>query len=143
MLALSLAFAISIRIGGLIIVGYFGLWGLLWCLHTAKEQQKSLNANLKKGQKKHGFLESFGHTGILKAIFWALAVCVAGFFAGLLLWPYAMQAPIKNSIESYHAMSQFAIAIRQIYNGEMVWSDALPWYYTPKFIFTTIPIRFL
>lgn len=140
MLALSLAFAISIRIGGLIIVGYFGLWGLLWCLYTAKEQQKSLNANLKKGQKKHSFLESFGHTGILKAIFWALAVCVAGFFAGLLLWPYAMQAPIKNSIESYHAMSQFAIAIRQIYNGEMVWSDALPWYYTPKFIFTTIPI---
>ena len=116
MLALSIAFAISIRIGGLIILGFFGLWGLLWVIEGKRWKE------------------------LPKTIGWAALVCVVGFFAGLLLWPYAMQAPLKNSMESYRAMSQFAIAIRQIYNGEMVWSDALPWFYTPKFILTTIPI---
>ena len=63
-----------------------------------------------------------------------------GYFAGLLIWPYAWQAPIDNVKESYGAMSQFAIAIRQVFEGEMLWSDKLPWYYTPKFILMTIPI---
>lgn len=134
MLALSLALAISIRVGGLIIVGYFGLWGLLWLfkyIGASKTQTKA-----RKGEKKSN------DTGkdVLRTVGYAVLICVAGFFAGILLWPYAMQSPIKNTIDSYQAMSQFAIAIRQIYEGQMVWSDALPWYYTPKFILTTIPV---
>ena len=139
MLAFSLAFAISIRIGALIIIGYFGLWGLLWIVFKTIADKNDLNAKLKKNQQK-GFFGAMDWGGISKTVAWALAICVVGFFAGLLLWPYAMQSPIKNSVDSYHAMAKFAIAIRQIYNGEMMWSDSLPWYYTPKFIFSTIPL---
>ncbi|MDY5968757.1 MAG: hypothetical protein SPJ13_01900 [Bacteroidales bacterium] len=124
MLAFSLAFAISIRVGGLIIIGYFGLWGIAWMF---------LRENT-KGAKVPCF-EGLGAT-LLRAA----AICVVGFFAGLLLWPYAWQSPINHSLESFRAMSQFAIGIRQIYEGQMVWSDALPWYYTPKFLLTTIPV---
>ncbi|MCQ2278333.1 MAG: phospholipid carrier-dependent glycosyltransferase [Bacteroidales bacterium] len=127
MLVLSLALAISIRIGGLIIIGYFGLWGLLWAISLRQK-----NDNQKKAD--------YDWNRFFRALGLAIAICIIGFFVGILLWPYAMQSPIKNSIDSYHAMSKFAIAIRQIYNGQMVWSDALPWYYTPKFIFTTIPV---
>lgn len=146
MLVLSLALAISTRIGGLIIIGYFGLWGLLWAIsrRNGAYTSNSIDApNIKSGSKntsskrpKH----SYDWSGLFRAFIYAVAICIIGFFAGLLLWPYAMEAPIKNSIESYHAMSKFAIALRQVYEGQMVWSDVLPWYYTPKFILTTIPI---
>lgn len=119
MLVLSLVIAVSTRIGGLIIVGFFGLWGILWII--ANRQCLELPK-------------------VLKTAGWALLVCLAGFFLGILRWPYAMQAPIANSIDSYHAMSQFAIGIRQIFEGQHVMSDALPWYYTPKFILMTVPL---
>ena len=131
MLALSLALAISTRIGGLIIIGYFGLWGLLWAFYR---KEGSAGKGTKKSAPKYDW------NGFFRTLGLAILVCIVGFFAGLLLWPYAMQAPFKNTIDSYHAMSQFAIAIRQIYEGDVMWSDALPWYYTPKFILTTIPI---
>lgn len=133
MLALSIAFAISIRVGGLILFGYFGFFGLLWLIKTMRENKKAAPAKGKGNATSPA-------NAIFKTILWAALVSIVGYFAGLLIWPYAWQAPIDNVKESYGAMSQFAIAIRQIFEGQMYWSDALPWYYTPKFILMTIPV---
>ena len=119
MLALSLAIAVSNRIGGLIVVGYMGLWGLLWLVRYGKK---------------------VGGATVAKAIAAAIAVSLSGFFAGIVLWPFAMQDPIANSIESFKLMSQFDVQLRQLFEGEMMMSGALPWYYTPKFMLMTIPI---
>ena len=119
MLALSLALAVSNRIGGLIAVGYMGLWGLLWLIRYGK---------------------SVGGATAAKAIAGALLVCSVGFFCGLALWPYALQDPIHNSIESFRLMSQFDVQLRQLFEGTMVMSSNLPWYYTPKFMLMTIPV---
>ena len=119
MLALSLALAVSNRIGGLIAVGYFGLWGLLWLIRYGK---------------------SVGGATVCKAIVAAVLVCAIGFFGGLLTWPYALQDPVHNSIESFKLMSQFDVSLRQLFEGQMAMSNTLPWYYTPKFMIMTIPI---
>ena len=119
MLALSLAIAVSNRIGGLIVVGYMGLWGLLWLIRNGKR---------------------VGAATVGKTILTAIAVCAIGFFAGLLLWPYALQNPVHNSIESFRLMSQFDVQLRQLFEGSMVMSSQLPWYYTPKFMLMTIPL---
>ena len=119
MLSLSLALAVSNRIGGLIVVGYMGLWGLLWLI----QNRKQLSA-----------------PAVAKTILVAVAVCVVGFFGGLLLWPFAMQDPIHNAIEAFRLMSQFDVQLRQLFEGSMVMSSSLPWYYTPKFMLMTIPI---
>lgn len=119
MLALSLALAISNRIGGLIVAGYMGLWGLLWLLQNGK---------------------AVGGRTVGKAILVAVATVAVGFFAGLLLWPYAMQNPVANSLESFKLMSQFDVQLRQLFEGVRYMSDDLPWYYTPKFMLMTIPI---
>lgn len=140
MLAVSIAFAISIRVGGLILFGYLALWGLAWLICSTRYRRNALNAQLRRGQTKTGFVAAIDSGATWTTIFWALVISLVGFLLSLIVWPYAAQAPFKHTIESYHAMSQFAIAIRQIYEGQMVWSDALPWYYTPKFIFTTIPV---
>lgn len=122
MLALSLALAISSRIGALIVVGYMGLWGLLWFIRYGK---------------------AVGGRTVAKVICVAVAVCATGIFGGMLLWPYAMQDPIHNAVESFKLMSQFDVQLRQLFEGEMVMSSALPWYYTPKFILMTIPVAVL
>ncbi len=119
MLSLSLALAVSNRIGGLIVVGYMGLWGLLWLIRYGK---------------------SVGGATIGKTIVAALMVCAIGFFGGLLLWPYALQSPVHNSIESFKLMSQFDVQLRQLFEGTMMMSSNLPWYYTPKFMLMTIPL---
>lgn len=119
MLALSLALAVSNRIGGLIVVGYMGLWGLLWLIRYGKH---------------------VGGATIAKAIAAAIAVSLTGFFAGIVLWPFAMKDPIANSIESFKLMSQFDVQLRQLFDGQMMMSGTLPWYYTPKFMLMTIPI---
>lgn len=135
MLAFSFAFALSIRVGALILIGYMGLWGLMWVIFTTLNNRTTI-----KGGKKESFLSAIDWSNTFKMIGYTLGICVVGFFAGLLIWPYAWQSPIHNTIDSYHAMSQFAINIRQVYNGAFLMSNELPWYYTPKFILTTIPI---
>jgi tetratricopeptide (TPR) repeat protein len=135
-LVLSIAFAISVRIGGLILFGYFGLLGLMFLIKVLMERRKSSKTKLKKQQTQEMPLAKY----LLKLILSAVAICVVGYFAGLLLWPYAMQSPIKNPIESFKAMSTFATSLRQLFEGTMQWSDYLPWYYTPKYILISIPI---
>lgn len=135
-LILSIALSISIRIGGLILFGYFGLLGLMYIFFMLM-QKKPMAADHfvtdnTKGEKS-GML-------ILKMIGMALVTCIVGYFAGLLLWPFAMESPIKNPLEAYKLMSNFDVAIRQVFEGTMQWSDMLPWYYTPKFILMTIPV---
>lgn len=135
-LILSIALSISIRIGGLILFGYFGLLGLMYLIFMLIRNKKPLEGDfitLNTRGEKTGVL-------IVKMIGIALAICIVGYFAGLLLWPFAMESPIKNPWEAFTLMSNFDIAIRQLFEGTTQWSDLLPWYYTPKYILMTIPI---
>lgn len=134
-LILSIALAISTRIGGLILFGYFGLFGLTFTIKMWKEGRQNNKLPNKKIADNDRFVPKF-----LKMVATAILICVVGYFLGLLLWPYAMQSPIKHSIESFKAMSSFATSIRQVFEGTMQWSDYLPWYYTPKYILMTIPV---
>lgn len=119
MFAVSFALAISNRIGALIILGYFGLWGLLWLIRYRKQVNGAI---------------------VAKTVCVALAVSIVGFFAGMLLWPFAMQNPVHNAMESFKLMSQFDVSLSQLFEGELMSSSDLPWYYTPKFMLMTIPV---
>lgn len=132
-LILSIALAISVRIGGLVLFGYFGLLGIVFLIQYIVRYNK-----LSKGKEREQALSPA--KAVLKMVVLGIAICVVGFFVGILIWPYAMQSPIKHSIESFNAMSSFATSIRQVFEGTLQWSDKLPWYYTPKYILITIPI---
>ena len=132
-LVLSIALSISTRAGGLILYGYFGLFGLIYIIKSAKRSKNEIST--KKRQTENNIWKQLG-----LMILMGLGICVIGFFLGLILWPYAMQAPINHTIESFKAMSNFDTALRQLFEGSLQWSDALPWYYTPKYILMTIPI---
>ncbi|MDR0970849.1 MAG: phospholipid carrier-dependent glycosyltransferase [Bacteroidales bacterium] len=118
MLSFSIALAISIRVGGLIVIGYFALFALVYYFWKQKSLKKEF----------------------LRVFLWGIAIVIVGYFAAILSWPFGMKAPIDNTKETLDSMTKFAIAIRQIYEGSSQWSDILPWYYTPKFILTTVPL---
>jgi tetratricopeptide (TPR) repeat protein len=80
---------------------------------------------------------------IRSKFFLLCGVSVISWFLSILLWPYALQGPVKNVIESYHVMAHFPSTFRQIFEGKVEWSDFMPWYYLPKSMFITIPVTVL
>jgi hypothetical protein len=143
-LILAIAFSISIRIGGLILFGFFGFFGLVYLINIVIEQKNELKAKPKQknfGKKTHTQSPNLIPFKIVKRLFLqGLFICVAGYFLGLLLWPFALQAPIQNPILAFQEMANFATSLRQLFEGSLQWSDAFPWYYTPKFMLMSIPV---
>lgn len=122
MLVLSVAFCISIRPGGVLLICYLLLFFLV---REVLKQWKCSSVNLKKPGK---------------GLFVLLLVALFSYFLGLLVWPYALENPVTGFWESYKVMTRFPTTIRQIFEGRQQWSDFMPWYYLPKLMLITIPL---
>lgn len=123
--AVSIAFATAVRFAGILIVAYFGLFGLIFYL---------------KRNWKIGLFKPQGKSEFGKLIAWGLGISAVGIILTILLWPFLLKHPIDNFKDTVENMSSFSTALRQLFEGTLQWSDALPWYYTPKYILMTIPI---
>ncbi len=122
LLTTTIAFSISIRSGGLILICYLFLVYLLYYFYN---YQKFNVINIKS---------------IRNRIFSILLISASAILLSLLLWPYAQRDPIHNIWKSYQVMSQFPTTVRQIFEGNTEWSDLMPWYYLPKYMAITIPL---
>ncbi len=124
-LTVGIAAAINVRVGGLILIGYIGLFSLIKLI--------SDTSLIKQVFGRH----------FLKLVFSVVAVVVIGFYAGMLYWPYGAQAPTKNPFLALKEMSNFSTGIRMLFEGNHLWSDEIPWYYIPKWIYITSPVFIL
>ncbi|WP_299579092.1 tetratricopeptide repeat protein [uncultured Sunxiuqinia sp.] len=122
LLIASIAFSVSIRAGGILLAFYLLFAGVLFYLLEYFDRRQIKWADVQR-------------TFLKLVVFSA-----AGYLLGLLLWPYALQNPIVNPWESYQVMTDFPTTIRQIFEGEFIWSDFKPWYYLPKYLLITIPL---
>ena len=122
LLTAAIAFSISIRSGGLILICYLFLFFILfYLLKYQKDNQIDL-------------------ASIRRKFFITLLISVTALLLSLLLWPYGQKDPVHNIWKSYQVMSQFPTTIRQLFEGKMEWSDLMPWYYLPKYMAITIPL---
>ena len=122
MLTLSMAFTMSIRAGGLIVICYLFLFTFLHFLIVFINERTIVIRD------------------IWNRAAWITGISVAAWILSILLWPFALQAPIKNVLESYQVMAHFPDTFRQIFEGRVEWSDFMPWYYLPKSMLITIPL---
>jgi len=122
LLVVSIAFSVSIRAGGILLVFYLLAAGFLYY---------SLGYIHKK---------KVGPDQVARIAVLLLIISAAGYLSGLLLWPYALQNPVINPWKSYLVMTRFPTTIQQIFEGEFIWSDHHPWYYLPKYMLITIPL---
>ena len=122
MLLLGIAFALSIRAGGLILICYMYLFFFIYYLNEYLNE-RSL------------FIKE-----ILIRLSWMIVITVVSIMLSIILWPYALQSPFRNILESYHVMAHFPGTFRQIFEGKYEWSDFMPWYYIPVSMVITIPV---
>jgi len=123
LLGLAIAFTTSVRIGGLILFGYLGLALITYFI-------------LKPFYLKQIFSTKLCLVRLLGQI---LVILLTGYFAGLLFWPFALQNIFQNPLESLQVMEHYKVSIRQIFEGEWLWSTQLPWYYLPKWLLISTP----
>ena len=125
-LAFGIGLSISVRIGGLLLIAYQFMFLGLYTIFFKPFKNTSKP------------VISFINSGLVLAM-----VSIAGYFLGLVLWPYALEDPIKNPLESLQVMTNFTASLKQAFMGDFIWSDNVPWYYTPTYILITTPIIIL
>ena len=117
-LIVSIAFTISIRPGGLLLIAYMWLFAGLRYIQLYKTDFRKL----------------------MQEAIPLLYITFTSYFAGLLFWPYALENPVWHPIQSSIVMTDYYVTIRQLFEGILYWSDQLPWYYLIKYIAITIPL---
>jgi tetratricopeptide (TPR) repeat protein len=122
----GMAFAISIRIGGVLIYCYVLLFVSLWFFYLHQTGTVRVHLQL-----------------IAKAMVLMVVVLIVSYSLGIMLWPWALESPIKNPLESLALMNHYPTSVRQIFEGRLYWSDEFPWYYLPKYLLITLPIILL
>jgi tetratricopeptide (TPR) repeat protein len=121
-LTISIAFSISLRAGGLLLLCYLFFFFCIFCLFGYLQENKIDFAEIR-----------------IK-FFWICGITVVSWILSILLWPFALHGPVKNVIESYRVMAHYPATFRQIFEGKVEWSDFMPWYYLPESILITVPI---
>ena len=121
-LTLSIAFCISIRAGGIILICYMFFFFLVFYLFKYYRQRK-VNVN-----------------EIIRKIAWMSVISLVAILLSSLLWPYALQDPFRNIIDSYKIMAHYPATFRQLFEARVEWSDYMPWYYLFKSMAITIPL---
>jgi len=122
LLTASIAFSISIRAGGLLLICYLYFFFFVFYLINYLRD------------KKIDFIE------IRSKLLWVMGITVVAWLLSTLLWPFALQSPVRNILESYRVMAHYPDTFRQIFEGKAEWSDFMPWYYLPKSMSITIPL---
>jgi len=124
-LAVGIALAINVRVGGLLLIAYFGFF--VGVAHLWKPELRAKLTNVKHLTK---------ITGI------GLLVSALGYFGGQLFWPWARKSPLTNPLKALGEMESFDTAIQILFEGKRIWSEVVPWYYIPKWMTIGSPIFF-
>ncbi|MGC9341773.1 MAG: hypothetical protein ACP5E3_03660, partial [Bacteroidales bacterium] len=124
LLALGIGFTTSIRIGGLILVPYLFMFSGLYLVFSRWPWKFMSGPYLK-----------FAGKGLI----YILLISFVAYFLSILPWPYALQDPINNPFKALGMMSNITVALRVMFEGKVIWSDSLPWYYVPRNMWVTIP----
>ena len=127
-ISLGIAFTISIRIGGLLLIPYVFMFAGLYAWFHKFEFKRFSREWLKM---------------VWKGLLYMAAISVAAYVISLIPWPYGLQKPLKNPLEALSVMSNISVAIRVLFNGAIHWSNMLPWYYISMNIIYTVPVVLL
>lgn len=127
-ICIGMAWTISIRIGGLILIPYAFMFAGLYLLINKWEFR---------------LFSREGYLMIRKGLILLIIISAASYILALLAWPFGLQKPIQNPLEAFRLMANITVAIRVLFNGEIFWSNKLPWYYYSMYILYTVPVLIL
>lgn len=122
-LAGGVAIAFGTRAGGLILLPYIVMFiGLAFLL-------------------RNGFAALFKNIKLTgQYIAYGIVPIIAGLLIGILFWPYAMVDPFNHIPESLSGLTKYAINIRMLFEGKMIFGKDVPSTYLFTWIFNTVPL---
>ncbi len=123
LLGAAIAFTVSVRAGGLILFAYLGLFLTLHLVWKPFELKQIVSTK----------------PVVVRLLGQGIVIFIIGWFAGLLFWPFALQNVFVHPLESLSLMEHYKVSIRQIFEGNLIWSTQLPWYYLPKWFWIATP----
>jgi tetratricopeptide (TPR) repeat protein len=124
-IGLGIAFTISIRIGGLMLIPYIFMFAGLYVWFNKWEFKRFSKSWLSM---------------VWKGLIYLLIISISAYFISLIPWPYGFQKPLKNPFEALSLMSNISVSIRVLFDGAIHWSNMLPWYYISMNILYSVPI---
>lgn len=123
LLYLGISLAVGVRIGGILAIGFVGFTLLIMAISKRKELFQTT---------------TFAAIG-LKALFIAM-VCLLGTLTGLLSYPNFWLHPTTHVQSALRVMQDFPTIVPVLFEGQMMTSQTIPWYYLPKYLGITIPL---
>lgn len=111
---IALGLTIDIRVAGILLIPYMFAW-IIWQYLLFKEKREMLR----------------------KMIVPVIIISVAGYFFSSLFWPYALQNPLTHPLKALAELSNFKVALMQLYEGERISSAYLPTTYLIHNFFIT------
>ncbi|NND08231.1 MAG: phospholipid carrier-dependent glycosyltransferase [Saprospiraceae bacterium] len=122
-LTIGIAMSVGVRVGGVLVIAYAGLFLGLHFIYT------------------YGPSAIFSNIQRVKEYAIALLVPSSiGFLISLLVWPYGLIDPLTHVPEAFAAFENFQTAIKVLFAGEMVWSSDIPFRYIITWMMITWPI---
>lgn len=121
---LSLWFTNSIRIGGLLLFGYLGLFLLVKWVGIVRSQSF-----------KTGIQLIWPYAKVVLVLF------VISYAMVLAVWPYGQQDPITNTLNALKGFSNVNYVVSyELFNGKKINMQEVPPYYSPLFMAITNPV---
>lgn len=120
-LGLSIALAISVRIGGILVIAYLGLF-------YAVEMWR---------------IKGFGSKVFGNSIKHLIVALVIGWIGACLWWPYALEDIISHPLEALKVMSAYPLNITTLYDGAEIRTTDIPSGYLLRWISIGTPIYLL
>ncbi len=122
LLVLGIAGALNLRIGGLMLIFQLSVFSAIAAGYAFWRKEK---------------------IDLLKLAGYVAVISVTSYFGGLLFWPYGQLDPLHHPLSAFAQMSKFTGAAgKMLFQGRMVLSSNLPWYYIPLWIGIANPLFF-
>jgi len=113
--------AMGIRVGGVLLVGYAGLFWGAWYIFYWRDGRAAAGAVLKDYVLRMGVMAGMAY-GVM-----------------LIFWPWAQTDPLHHPLQALTVFSKFPGGHLNFFEGQYFHSHDIPWYYAPKWLLLTLP----
>ena len=123
-LGLFLGLTLGARVGGVMLLGY---WGMVLAGHVLYRHSRSL---------------SWHEAGMMigKMARVAIPVALLAYIVMLICWPWAQEAPFVNPLLALKQFSNFPQDVEVLLDGTITRSTELPWFYVPLYFAVQLPL---
>lgn len=120
-LGLSIALAISVRVGGILVIAYLGMFYLI-------EMWR---------------IKGFGRKVFGKSVKHIIVALVIGWLGACIWWPYALEDVISHPLEAVKVMSAYPLNVSTLFEGAKIRTTEIPAGYLPRWISIGMPLYIL